>query len=143
VEFNCRLGDPESQVVLPRLKTDLLDAMMATAEGDLSGIRFEWDDRHCVGIVMASGGYPGEHTTGYPIDGIDDVDDDVLVFHAGTSAERRQGEPAPQSVSAGGRVLTVSGLGRTLGEARSRAYAGAAGIRFQGAFYRTDVGLPA
>ncbi len=138
IEFNCRLGDPETQVVLPRLRSDLLDVMSAVALGDLSGVSLDWDPRVCVGVVIASGGYPGEYERGYPIRGIEDVDSEVMVFHAGTLA--RNGDP-PAVVSAGGRVLTIAALGETYEEARRRAYDNAARVRFEGSFYRGDIAL--
>ena len=84
LEFNCRLGDPEAQVLLPRLKTDMAEAMMGTASGELERISIEWDARACVGVVMASGGYPDRFSTGYVVEGLDEVEGDVSVFHAGT-----------------------------------------------------------
>ncbi|MGH2543697.1 MAG: phosphoribosylamine--glycine ligase, partial [Ardenticatenaceae bacterium] len=111
VEFNCRLGDPETQALLPRLKSDLLEVMMKTARGALGGVSIEWDARACVGVAMASGGYPGSYKTGFSIGGLDDVDEDVVVFHAGTALK------AGNVVTDGGRVLTVAAMGRTIAEA--------------------------
>lgn len=138
IEFNCRLGDPEAQVILPRLRSDLLDAMMATAHAELRNVSLEWDPRVCVGIVLVSGGYPGEYEIGHPIQGIDDVDDDVMVFHAGT---RAPDQGLNTLVSNGGRVVTISALGATYEEARYRAYDNVARVRFNGAFYREDIAL--
>ncbi len=143
LEFNCRFGDPEAQVVLPRLKSDLLEVMMKAAQGRLDDARLQWDSRACVGVVVASGGYPGHYRTGYPIEGLGDVDADVLVFHAGTKLSQAEGLASPATVTDGGRVLTVVASGATLAEARSRAYANVARIRFQGAFYRRDIAAPA
>ena len=159
LEFNCRLGDPEAQVVLPRLKTDLLDVMEACVDGRLSGVELEWDARPCVGVVMASGGYPERYQTGFPITGLDTMDDGVRVFHAGTASRPIQANsglrrlwatdlPSPgvdallsgDVVTDGGRVLTVVALGDTVEESRNRAYANVARIRFQDAQYRTDIG---
>ena len=134
LEFNCRLGDPETQVILPRLKTDLAQIMLAAARGELAGMPIDWDDRACVGVVMASAGYPGAYATGYPIGGLDDVSEPAIVFHAGTRASD-DGDP----LTNGGRVLTVAAMGDTLAEARAAAYANIARIRFQGAFYRKDI----
>ena len=134
IEFNCRMGDPEAQVVLPRLKTDLLEVMISAAEGGLRGVSLEWDRRPCVGVVVASGGYPEKYETGYEVVGLDDVDGDVTVFHAGT----RLGEGG-SVVSDGGRVLTVTALGDTLEDARRKAYSNAGRVRFTGAFYRNDI----
>ena len=134
LEFNCRLGDPETQVILPRLKTDLAQIMLATARGELADMPIDWDDRACVGVVMASAGYPGAYATGYPIGGLDDVREPAIAFHAGTRASD-DGEP----LTNGGRVLTVAAMGDTLSDARATAYANIARIRFEGAFYRKDI----
>ena len=142
VEFNCRLGDPETQVILPRLKTDLARIMLATARGELDGLPIHWDERACVGVVIASGGYPGAYTTGYPISGIPEASADAMVFHAGTKladAAHAQTSAAPAILTDGGRVLTVAALADTLQDARAAAYAGARRIHFDGAFYRTDI----
>ena len=135
VEFNCRLGDPETQVILPRLKTDLAPVMLATARGELDGLPIQWDDRACVGVVIASGGYPGPYTTGHPISGIPEASAAAMVFHAGT----KLAAAAPAILTDGGRVLTVAALADTIEDARRAAYAGASRIRFDGAFYRTDI----
>ncbi len=133
LEFNCRLGDPEAQVILPRLRGDLLGIMVSTARGSLAGFPVEWDQRACVGIVIASEGYPGEYRTGVTIKGLDRVDPDVMLFHAGTKS-------TSMSIRTdGGRVLTVVARGRTLDDARSKAYDNAARIAFQGSFHRTDI----
>jgi phosphoribosylamine--glycine ligase len=136
VEFNCRFGDPEAQVILPRLTSDLLDICDAVAHGRLDGVPVAWTDRAAVGVVLASGGYPSAYPTGLPIEGLDVVDADVQVFHAGT-ARREDG----MVVTAGGRVLTVVAMGRTLAEARARAYDNTQRIRFAGRHYRTDIAL--
>ena len=137
VEFNYRMGDPEAQVVLPRLKTDLLEVMIGAAQGDLGGVSLEWDRRACVGVAIASGGYPDSYRTGFPISGLDTVDGDVNVFHAGTkmggSAEDKQ------VLTDGGRVLTVVAQGETLEAAKSKAYSNASRISFEGSFYRKDI----
>ena len=144
VEFNCRLGDPEAQVIIPRLKTDLLEVMISTAIGDLEGITLEWDERACVGVVVASGGYPGSYSTGYAIDGLDSIDGDAIVFHAGTKAADGENAPAATDnkiVSDGGRVLTVTALGGTLDDARRKAYDNVGRVRFTGSFYRSDIAM--
>jgi phosphoribosylamine--glycine ligase len=135
VEFNCRFGDPETQVLLPRLRSHLLPALLGAAQGDLAGLTLDWDEAACVGVVMASGGYPGPYETGKEIAGLESVDDDVQVFHAGTAA--RDG----RVFTAGGRVLTVVARGATIAAARRRAYENVRRIRFDGAHYRTDIGL--
>ena len=137
VEFNCRLGDPETQVILPRLKTDLARVMLATAHGELDGLPIQWDDRACVGVVIASSGYPGPYTTGHPVSGIPEASAAAMVFHAGTKLA--DDAPAPAILTDGGRVLTVAALADTIEDARRAAYAGASRIRFDGAFYRTDI----
>jgi len=135
LEYNCRFGDPETQVLLPRLKTDLLEILLAVVNNRLEGTVVEWSDEACVGVVLASGGYPGPYETGLPIEGLDDVDPDVQVFHAGT---KRRDDGA--IVTAGGRVLTVVATGPTLTEAREKAYRNVERIRFQGVHYRRDIG---
>ena len=133
LEFNCRLGDPETQVILPRLRTDLLDVIEAALEGRLDEITLEWDERPCVGVVMASGGYPGSYQTGRAINGLDQVDESAAVFYAGAA---RNGA---QVLTDGGRVLLVAALGGDIAEARSRAYDNVRRIDFDGAHYRTDI----
>ena len=133
IEFNCRLGDPETQVVLPNLDSDLLRIAVATAEGRLSKELVEWSARACVGVVVASGGYPGSYEIGFAIDGLDDVDEDVVVFHAGTRSEDSS------TVTSGGRVLTVTAQGGSVAEARCTAYENVRRIHFQGAFHRKDI----
>ena len=139
LEFNCRLGDPEAQVILPRLKTDLVDVMMGAAQGKLEDISVQWEPEACVGVVVASGGYPGHYPTGYPIDGLNELDADVTVFHAGTRLVRSEGDDGARIVTDGGRVLTVTALGSTLDEARRRVYANVGRIRFKDSVYRKDV----
>lgn len=134
IEFNARLGDPETQVVLPRLKTDLVDIMMAVVDNKLGQINMEWSREACVGVVMASGGYPGSYKTGYPISGLDDVDKDIMVFHAGTRLN-----PEGQVLTSGGRVLTVVALGKDLKEAREKVYNNITRISFEGCYYRKDI----
>jgi phosphoribosylamine--glycine ligase len=136
LEFNARFGDPEVQVVLPLLRTDLLDLFVALNERRLRGKTLEWDPGTAVGVVLASGGYPGPYETGLPITGLDAVGDDALVFHAGTRAGADGGP-----VTAGGRVLTVVGRGPTLTAARDRAYAAADRISFPGHQLRRDIAL--
>jgi phosphoribosylamine--glycine ligase len=139
VEFNARLGDPEAQVLLMRLKTDLFDVLMAaTASGDqhtLDGIELQWDRRIALGVVMASHGYPGKVRERDTITGLPPIADDAMVFHAGT--ERRADGAL---VTHGGRVLCITALGDTVKAAQQRAYAVLAPIRFDGAQYRSDIG---
>ncbi|MEN6386138.1 MAG: phosphoribosylamine--glycine ligase, partial [Phycisphaerales bacterium] len=118
LEFNCRFGDPETQPILARLKSDLLEAMLATCEGRLDKITLQWDTRPSVCVVMASGGYPDDYEKGKVITGIEEAeaDTDVMVFHAGTTMQDGK------LVTAGGRVLGVTGLGSTIAEAKAKAY---------------------
>ncbi|MCH7926209.1 MAG: phosphoribosylamine--glycine ligase, partial [Planctomycetes bacterium] len=136
LEFNCRFGDPETQVVLPQLRTDLANVLTACAEGRLAEQEIEWSGGAAVGVVLASGGYPGAYETGKPISGLDDVDEDVMVFHAGTAL---QGDGSV--VTSGGRVLTVVAQAPTLAEARERAYDNVVRINFEGRMYRGDIAL--
>ncbi len=135
LEFNARFGDPETQVILPLLKTDLLDVIMAVINGNLNQIDVTWSENACVGVVMASGGYPDRYKTGLPISGLDKVDEDVLVFHAGT----RVGDEPGQILTSGGRVLTVVATGKTIKQARDRVYANLCHIQFEDCFYRKDI----
>ena len=138
LEFNVRFGDPECQPLMMRLQTDLLDLIEATREGRLDQVRVNWDPRSALGVVMASGGYPGSYARGHPISGLDDADSSaVKVFHAGTAM--KDGEV----VTAGGRVLCVTALGDTLPEARERSYGAVSAIGFEGAFCRSDIGARA
>ena len=136
LEFNARFGDPETQVVLPLLKTDLVDILMAVVQGNLDRVKIEWSPEACVGVVMASGGYPGSYKTGFPIRGIDSVDKDVLVFHAGT----KLGDDGIIYTD-GGRVLTVVGVGKDMAEAREKVYRNIPNIYFEGCHYRKDIAL--
>jgi phosphoribosylamine--glycine ligase len=135
IEFNCRLGDPETQVVLPLLTDDLAEVAYATATGQLSGASLTFEASYRCGVVMSANGYPGLYATGQRIAGEDVVDPDASVFHAGTKIVDGQ------NVVAGGRVLTVVGRGPTLAAARTHAYANAERIHFDGAYYRRDIGL--
>ena len=135
LEFNARFGDPETQVVLPRLKSNLLDIMLAVVDNKLDKINIEWNDDSCVGVVMASNGYPGNYKTGFPITGLDKVDKDIIVFHAGT----KLGSAPGQIVTSGGRVLTVVATGKTIKEAKEKVYANLPRIHFEGCYYRKDI----
>ena len=138
LEYNCRLGDPETQPLLLRLKSDLLPLLLATAEGKLETQEAPvWDKRVAVCVVACSGGYPGDYKKGVPIFGLDRIttDNDLQVFHAGTS-QRLGGD----LLTAGGRVLAVTALGDDATAARARAYAALKQIEFAGMHYRTDIG---
>ncbi len=135
LEYNARFGDPETQVILPRLQNDLIDLALACSEGSLAGHTLAWDSDACCGVVLASGGYPGSYRTGLPITGLEAIDPAAMVFHAGTRLENGR------TVTAGGRVLTVAAKGPTMAEARRRAYENTARIRFEGAHYRRDIAV--
>ncbi len=134
IEFNARLGDPETQVVLPRLKTDLVEIMLAVIENRLDKTKIEFDDNACVGVVVASGGYPGSYKTGYPVSGLGDLDKDIIVFHARTKAGNKG-----DVLTGGGRVLTVVAKGKNLEEARQKVYNNISRIKFEGCYYRKDI----
>ena len=131
IEFNARFGDPETQVVLPRLTSDLADILEAAVDGRLDQVEIEWSDQAAVCVVLASGGYPISYEKGFEIEGLDQVEQ--LVFHAGTA---RDGD---RLLTAGGRVLGVVGQGADIEEARARAYEGADGITFDGLHHRSDI----
>jgi phosphoribosylamine--glycine ligase len=135
LEFNARFGDPETQVVLPRLRSDLVPLLLAAALGSLPDRpRLEWSERPAVGVVVASGGYPESYGTGFEVEGLSTVPDGVLVFHAGTRLIAGRG-----LVTSGGRVFTTVGMGADVEEARMAALAGAVRVRFPGAFFRRDI----
>jgi phosphoribosylamine---glycine ligase len=137
LEFNCRFGDPETQVILPRLGTDLLELMIAASEEDVAGREVVWSADKAVCVVLASEGYPESPTSGDEISGLDDIPAGVYIYHAGTE------EKGGRFYTAGGRVLNVVGTGPTVIEARARAYAAVEQIHFEGMQYRTDVALEA
>lgn len=136
IEYNARFGDPETQVVLPRLKTDLVDIIVACADGTLSDVDIQWSDETAACVVMASGGYPGAYQKGIEICGLDDQGqvDGAIVYHAGTV--KKDGK----FYTNGGRVLGVTAMGKDLEEALSKAYAAVERISFAGAHYRRDIG---
>jgi len=135
LEYNCRFGDPETQVVLPRLQTDLVDVLLATAEGRLDQVQVRWRDQVCVCVVVASGGYPGSYEKGKLISGLEEAAavEGVTVFHAGT---RKAGSGY---VTSGGRVLGVTALGDSFAQARERAYRAVELIDFEDMYFRTDI----
>jgi phosphoribosylamine--glycine ligase len=139
LEFNCRFGDPETQAILPRLRSDLLSLLEATIDGNLADAEIGWDARPAVTVVMASGGYPGSYEIGKPISGLEDAAalEDVHVFHAGTRLERGE------IVTSGGRVLAVTALGDDIAKARTRAYDAVSKIHFEGCHFRRDIALSA
>jgi len=137
LEFNCRFGDPEAQVTLPRLKSDLALILWAVATDQLHLADVQWSNEACVGVVMASGGYPDKYDTGFPIVGLSSVEEDALVFHAGARLDEEGGV-----VTSGGRVLTVAALGASLSEARGKAYRNVQHIHFSRCHYRRDIAAP-
>lgn len=137
LEFNCRFGDPETQVILPLLESDLAEILLACAQSRLADLGpLRWRDGAAATVVLASQGYPGSYSTGHPIAGLDEAAalPDVIPFHAGTLATEAG------TVTAGGRVLSVSGVGDTLDEALARAYEGVEKVSFEGAVWRSDIG---
>ena len=139
LEFNCRFGDPETQALLPRMKSDLLPLLEATIDGTIDQCAIEWDTRAAVTVVLASAGYPGKYETGKSISGLDDAAklEDVRIFHAGT--KRANGEVK----TSGGRVLAVTALGSTVADAREHAYDAVSRIHFENCHYRRDIALRA
>jgi phosphoribosylamine--glycine ligase len=137
LEFNCRFGDPETQVILPRLGTDLLELMIAASTEDLAGREIVWSADKAVCVVLASEGYPESSSSGDEISGLDNIPAGVYIYHAGTE------ERDDRFFTAGGRVLDVVGTGPTVIEARARAYAAVEQIHFEGMQYRTDIALEA
>lgn len=135
LEYNCRFGDPETQVVLPRLKTDLIDIMEACIDGNLEKVMIEWKEEKAVCVVLASGGYPGPYEKGKVIEGLSEAEaEGALVFHAGTA------EKNGKIITAGGRVLGVTALGDTEDKARQEAYNAISKISFEDMHYRKDIG---
>jgi len=138
LEFNCRFGDPETQPILMRLKSDLVEICLAALDGRLDGVQAEWDSRASLGVVMAAGGYPESYHRGDPISGLPEEEgDDFKVFHAGTRLEDGM------VVTNGGRVLCATALGSTVSEAQERAYELAGRIHWENVYYRTDIGYRA
>lgn len=138
IEYNCRFGDPETQVVLPRLKTDIIDIFEAINNGTLSDLDIQWDERACTCVIMASGGYPKSYPKGIEITGLTNGQlDGVTVYHAGTKLQDGK------LVTAGGRVLGVTALGDSLQDALDKSYAAVQKIHFDGAHYRKDIGAKA
>ncbi len=139
LEFNCRFGDPETQAILPRLKSDLVELIDASIDDEVDMISLEWDERPCVSVVIASGGYPGEYRSGFEIEGLDAFDKlkDVYIFHAGT---KRAGD---KFITSGGRVLNVTAMGQDIKDAIGRCYQAVNLIDFEGMHFRRDIGYRA
>ncbi len=139
LEYNARFGDPETQVVLPRLKTDIIEIFNAVIDETLDSVKIKWDNNAAVCVILASGGYPGKHRNGFEITGMEEAEEDssVIIFHAGTELE------SGQYITAGGRVLGVTAVADTMVLAREKAYAAAGRISFTGMHYRKDIGIKA
>ena len=136
LEFNARFGDPETQVILPLLNTDLVDIMQAVIDNRLAQTNIEWSDEACVGVVLASAGYPEIYKKGFPISGLESVDSNVLVFHAGTDINDKG-----KTINSGGRVLTVISKGSSYLQAREKVYQNISRITFEGCWYRNDIAM--
>jgi phosphoribosylamine--glycine ligase len=134
LEFNCRFGDPETQVLLPLLDSDFLDIAEACADGRLAEVDVRWKPEAAACVVLASEGYPGKYPTGREIRGLEAVDEKAIIFHAGTKTVDHR------VVTTGGRVLCVTGLGATIPEALKAAYTAVERVSFEGAHYRRDIG---
>ena len=135
IEYNCRFGDPETQVVLPRLKTDIVEIFDAINNETLSDLKIEWSDEQCACVIMASGGYPSSYQKGIEINGLENGQlSDLTIYHAGTAVKNNK------LVTSGGRVLGVTAMGQTLEKALQKAYDGVDKIKFENAHYRKDIG---
>ncbi|MFH0838825.1 MAG: phosphoribosylamine--glycine ligase [Candidatus Omnitrophota bacterium] len=136
LEFNVRFGDPETQVIIPRLKSDLVEALCASIEGTLDSVRLEWEEKSCISVVVSSGGYPGNFQTGKEITGLEKLKDekDIVVFHAGTKKK------GGKFFTSGGRVLNVTATGHTIEHAKEKAYDAIGKIGFEGMYFRHDIG---
>ena len=145
LEFNARFGDPETQAIMPRLKSDLVDLMMRSIEGRLKGYSLDWDPRPCVSVVAASGGYPGNYEKGFEVKGVDIVRciKDVVIFHAGTKSGRRASDGSSTFLTNGGRVLNVTALGSDIKDAINNCYTALGKISFDKMHYRRDIGFRA
>lgn len=135
LEYNARFGDPETQVILPRLKTDLIDIFNACIDGSLDKLNIEWDDSECVCVILASKGYPQSYPKGIKID-IGNIDSGIMLFHAGTAFDG-----GGNLITAGGRVIGVTAKGKSIEEARAKAYKNAEKVNFEGKHYRRDIGI--
>jgi phosphoribosylamine--glycine ligase len=137
LEFNVRFGDPETQAILPKLKSDILEPILSSIEGNLDKVSLEWDERFCLCVVLASGGYPGKYEKGKEIKGLEKLEnlEDIFIFHAGTKRKNNK-----EFITAGGRVLNVVGLGDTIKETQQRVYQAIQNIYFENMHYRKDIG---
>jgi phosphoribosylamine--glycine ligase len=134
IEYNVRFGDPECQVLMMRLKSDLMELLLATARGELDTVTAEWSDEVALSVVLASKGYPASYQKGTPIEFLPEDSETVRIFHAGTAMQDEA------LVAIGGRVLNVTALGATVSEARERAYAAVAEVEWENGFCRNDIG---
>ena len=134
IEYNVRMGDPETEVVMPRIKSDLVEAMVAAADGTLADVEFELDMRTAATVVMVAGGYPGNYLKGDIIHGLNYIAEDTIVFHAGTKINNGN------TVTNGGRVLAVTGMGNDMQDALHKSYAMVAQINWKDAYFRKDIG---
>ena len=134
IEYNARLGDPETEVIIPRIKNDLIDLLLAATKNDLENCKLETIDQTCVTVMLVSGGYPGAYENGHVINNLDKTSDSII-FHAGTT--HKDGEV----ITAGGRVIAISSLGNTMNEALLKSYQNAEKINFKGKNYRKDIGF--
>ncbi len=138
LEFNCRFGDPETQVILPSMNSDIVEVMEASIQGKIDKASVDWGSDTTVGVVMASRGYPGDYRRGLEINGLDTLDDDVIAFHSGT---KRVKGTSSQILTDGGRVLTIVGSGPSIEAARDKVYNNVAKVEFQGSHFRKDIAL--
>jgi phosphoribosylamine--glycine ligase len=145
LEFNARFGDPETQAIMPRLESDLVDLMMRSIEGRLENYSLNWDRRPCVSVVAASGGYPGNYEKGIEIKGVDLAKalKDVVIFHAGTKQGRRAADGSSTFLTNGGRVLNVTALGSDIKDAINNCYTALGKVSFDRIHYRRDIGFRA
>ena len=145
LEFNARFGDPETQAILPRLKSDLVEVMERAMDGNLAGFSLAWDPRPCVSVVVSSGGYPDKFDKGMEIKGLEEAAamKDVIVFHAGTRTGRRAADTDKLVITSGGRVLNVTALGDNMQMAIDNCYNAVRAIHFDKMHYRRDIGVKA
>ena len=136
LELNVRLGDPESQVILPLLKSDFLESAYMVANGEIDKVKLDWHDNYATCVVLSSKGYPGDYEKGMEIHGLDSLEgqDDILIFHAGTMKQDNK------LLTNGGRVLNVVGLGKTPAQSIKKAYEAVSNINFKGMYFRKDIG---
>jgi phosphoribosylamine--glycine ligase len=134
IEYNCRMGDPETEVVIPRLKNDLVELLTATANGTIDAVKIEQDPRFAVTMMAVSGGYPGDYIKGYEIEGLNQTVPDSMIFHAGTAAEN------DLIITSGGRVLAVTSMGDAVADCVTKSKSILSGIRFKKMYYRSDIG---